>query len=131
VLHESSGIDLSSITLFGPGAAAKEEWTHKELFAYLRQNGMKFEENASSRGIGSLAGPTVWICHEDCPYPLDALKRLQYLHDGWCVVRVVKEETAAKARDNAGSLGERGFSWGRFLFDGDPKTIDKIKSILS
>lgn len=34
------------------------------------------------------------------------------------------------AKEKAGTLGDKGFAWGRFVFQGQPKELDRVRAAL-
>jgi hypothetical protein len=124
-----------SLALFlgGPSeGGAGERWSHKELLAHLEQHGIRGQTAISHR-----PGPSMYLFCE----PLDDLNYYRDLFDGraggpypvnkWgATVWIGKEATAGDARDKAGTLGEHAWSWGRFLFVGDPQILARIRRAL-
>lgn len=111
---------------FGFGSALDgDTCSHEELLAYLRANGLQFDEHPT----GTMFLPSMFLdrLQPRGRYPAAIALAFQAgnLADA---VRVTKHESAQAAKDRASVLG--GFSWGRFVFEGDRKFMEDIRSVL-
>ena len=109
------------------------EWSHKELVNHLAQRGVALVTTAYTR---SAPLPAVLAARTD--ESLEFGRR--YMDDrnaGFLTAprksgRVVieKHQSAQAAKDQAGTLGESAFSFGPFLFWGDPDFLPQIQAAL-
>ena len=99
------------------------EWTHKELLAHLEQKGKKYvafrakslSMYFAKEGSGSAIGEE-W-----------AIGRFIKGEEDVLLVSLVGKEQVA--REQAGTMGDQGFSHGRFLFQGQPRHLNEIRAV--
>ncbi len=121
--------------LVQPAADARESWGHAELLAHLKAMGLRLEMRPANRG-GAPEEPGFYFFipagrskqRADGPNPDELFER-----GSGDVAFVQLKATSRKAEDDAGPLGERGWHWGRFLFqvqDNGKPLLAKIKNAL-
>lgn len=101
------------LLLNGCGPSAENQgvkWTHAELMKRLTDKGLKF--TAKETHHGAFYGPAM---------------DFQFAEGE---VYVLVTESPQKARDFAGTKGDKAFSWGRFYFEGTPVRLQEIRAAL-
>jgi hypothetical protein len=118
----------------GAGAALPssppESWTHQELLDHINRKGKLYAMCPASRG-GPDRGPASYLVDltmENAELVGSSLAAMTYRYGDWGVIRVELRKTAADAREAAGAGGA--FSWGRFLFDGPPEDLERVRAAL-
>lgn len=108
----------------GPSPSREgRDWTHRELFDYLRQRGI-VAEMAPDGG-----GTAIFITKDANMTNVKFLLSERYYARG--AAEVFKCETATEARDQAGLDNQgRRLAWGRFYFQGDKELIAAIAHAL-
>jgi hypothetical protein len=122
---------LGTCALFlfsGHGPLAGPPETCRGVAERLQARGMDIDWMASSYML-----PAIYIVKKGSGYSAHALdvNRDVWAITGWPegVVVVVQYPTSDEAREEAGTM-KSAFSWGRFLFLGDPGFVKQIKSRL-
>lgn len=92
-----------------------EQWTHRDLFAYLKEKELFFHRKDTFGGT-EVVPPTVVITLVMNPQPED--------------VTITLHRTARGATDSADARDDAGYSWGRFSFIGSPKALKRIRAAL-
>jgi hypothetical protein len=129
----ASGLAVAAagaVALFG---GRWSDWTHADLITRLESKGIPVAAVRSDRGPGlSMYFFTGGVEYEyrQLAVMFDDGMGVGKIQMHGQVVRVSKMDSSAQARDEAATRGERGFAWRRFLFDGDPGFIEKIKAAL-
>jgi hypothetical protein len=104
----------------------QDEWTHKDLIAYVQSKGVKGFKWTKS----TLADLTV-LCYFTTDEKVNWEFTEIFLRNGeWDnKVLITKCESAERARDEAGA-SKAAFSYGRFLFRGDPDRLKQFEKVL-
>lgn len=106
------------------------EWTHKELLDYLNQHGCDYVQYPTIyRGAFGGKGSNFVNTESKWSKTADTAEQGRQTHSP-DVVNIILFKTVQEAKDDAGTLGDKGFSWSRFCFRGDPKTLKQIQSKL-
>ena len=106
-----------------------DSWTHKELAEHLERKGLRYKMIPANRGIA--IGPAVYFVREGSPAAVGQKEAEAAESDKspdvvYCQIR----KTVQDAKDQVGIVGENGFSSGRFIFLGNPKALDRIRTAL-
>ena len=111
----------------------RSDWTHKELIAHFRSSGMDVV-STSAGGLSVFIGkPTDIEEFSDARMGTVFMKSsmsIDWLKSQYHLIRVDLLPTEVVAREAAGTLGDNGFAWHRFLFRGRPDLLMKYRSIL-
>lgn len=105
---------LNLLTTCGCGNRPGAGWTHKELLEHLESRGLKVE--VVERVSFGINGPYV-RCRLDG-------------HRGR-TADITLTGSDAEAREKAAVEGGEAFAWGRFLFDGEPEQLKKIRAAIN
>ncbi len=112
---------------------SSEEWNHAELLQYLNARGLRLGMKDAG-GEAFVYHSTATVTDRHIPAASIDLAMLERSFDSLQdegLIKVSKLPSAQAARDAAGLKQERGWSWGRFLFIGNPKLIAEIRETLS
>lgn len=113
----------------GGGSGIPDDWTHKELAEHLAKRGLKY--NLCPTRTGSFFGPAAYLVPEGSFVAKDEESaRAAYSAGSPDVVYVQLRTSQQDARDQTGLKGDRAFSSGRFLFQGEPKHLERIRGAL-
>jgi hypothetical protein len=136
------------VRLLGPSPSREgEKWSNRELLEFLRERGMRLEVAGTFPGFGRNAGGRM-VLIEEGNATLEAwqlnfvalthfnpLDRNQPLPDG--VVTVFQSDSLESAKAEVNYWvnemllpKDRFFTWGRFVFYGDPATIAELRKAL-
>jgi hypothetical protein len=112
-----------------PAKGIPDDWTHRELIAHLRDQGLKYAVHTTN--LGSYHGPAAYFAAEGSPAARDERAASNGFSDRspdvlYCQLRRSAQET----RDQVGLLDDRGFASGRFIFEGDPKHLERVRAAL-
>jgi hypothetical protein len=132
------GLSLRRPPSGSPGVSASpadaRDWSHKELVAHLRSRGLTFDTMTPWSGHAHEGRPALLFVPDanaqngKLPY---ILPQVRYAGDLWKGSALVEKCRAdQEARDEAGVLDRFGFSWGPFLFRGDPAFLESIQKAL-
>lgn len=109
------------------------KWNHQDLIAFLKAKGVPIKDAVPSN-IGAIQGPAMLVFRNFEATPgsgsnggtaADQLFSIGR-QDGTCYIQL--RRTAQDARDQAGVVG---WSWGRFLFAGDPVYLAEIRKAIT
>jgi hypothetical protein len=107
----------------------RSDWTHKELIAHFRASGMDVDSMPS--GLMSIyLGPKkdIGSCKFWSAHGKDVVEVRNAIPDDIIEVDLMRTETLA--REAAGTLGDNGFAWHRFLFHGRVDLLARYRAAL-
>ncbi len=96
-----------------PVATPAGDWTHKELLEHLEKSGISFQ--VDRRFAGDL--PRVDVRIKDAPLAYADYSRMA-TNEAAYDARITLLKSDREAKERAGAMGENGFAFGRFLFEG-------------
>ena len=113
-----------------------ETWSHADLMKYLTEAGVKFsiyEGRPTLLHLIDDGGPAMLWFPGKGKVSLDALQSEEATYPmGWGnSVYVQKLPSIQEAKDSAGVLGDKGFSWGRFFFSRTDGLEHEAKELLN
>lgn len=134
------GGSSESDTPTAPTVKDKDEWTHADLVAALNAKGLKLGMRDEPNTPDGTPTNAAFVFLESATFTNQHLpaKDLDDNHLTSCfyalkslgLILVTKVATAQEAKDKAARKKERGWNWGRFLFEGDPGLIAEVKKAL-
>ncbi len=110
-----------------PAGTPGEAWTHEELIAHLRKQGLRFDARATD--YGSLLGPAMFFSERgEVTEAQAATLGKSNLPSGYAFVQ--RRKTDDEARAACAKTPGRCFAWGRYYVTGDAAFVDRIKGAL-
>ena len=110
-----------------PSGPPSEAWSHADLIAHLRKQGLRFDSRETD--YGSLLGPAMLFAERgEVTEAQAATLTKSKLPPGYAFVQ--RRKTPAEAREACAKTRGRCFAWGRFYVTGDAAFTDRLKAAL-